>query len=845
MSGLLRTWLACQRLARRELLSRPLSALFTIALVVLPVAGVTTYLFVTSTAEFTAEERFQRALGGADGRLTVTPSAGELSAVVTSTREAVAARVPAADMALLLEGEGTLQRGERQVALTMRSYDTTSVLTGPLLVLRDGTLPDVGNEIAVSESVAARLGVGIGDTVNDLETGITFTVTAVQVDRIDTGASFATVDSAEPAGALVRATSISWLVRAPDPVLAALANVGPILDRAGVLARADAPDVATALAVFTAALLEVAVIIAAAFATVARQQQRQYALTAAVGGSRWMRSQMAIGIGTTVAAIGTLLGLGVGVAGASIGVPLLQERAQQDWGPLTVPWAPIAAVIVVVFLCCTGAAAVATRAVTRDPLRAPASARPPQRRVALAAGGVLVAAAVAAVGTANSSIPLVGLALIAGVAAGGLLIAAGLQATQGRVTALPVPVRIALRDAGATTVRPSFLAMAITGVVALSTCTSFLLTSLLSSDTGYIADAPYGSSVFMSEQVVSPRAANEAADRLDADRVATFREVVHVDSASGLPSYLQVDNALYRCVSAMPSDGADDCPRRTGLNVGAPVVATTPRSDLAALVPDLQLADALAAFDAGMAITVQPALVGEDGRLTIIAGGTPPMEDGGAVAAGAAGSPVTLDVPAFAVDDIEHARAPMVLLSEVRVAELRLEPGPTTSLLFHRSVPPTVQAEDEVRDVLLRDTLQDGELLVERGDPRPARIAAVNIITVGAILVLSLTVVGVGVVLSTGELRDEFAVLSVVGGTPTLRRRIAASQATLVAATGAIPGLLVGGLAAAAVVNIEGGLWIWTPLLPCLLSVAVLLIMAWGLGWMSTPIGRGSPRMME
>ncbi|MFI7121490.1 FtsX-like permease family protein [Amycolatopsis sp. NPDC049868] len=858
--NVLRRWRLALRIAGRELRRSRGVTILVVALVALPLIGVCAYFTVTATSEFSPEERIARALGGADGRITSVPVPDVPLTEQVSAGEArlTTALGPGSDPEPLLETRAVVGAGNRDVSVALHAFAETAT-TSPLFGLVEGRAPEPEREIGLSVAVAGRLGVAPGETVRLSAGGRDAVVSGLYADRIDTASAFvivpltpsvlAAVDPVVSAGGDV---SLVWLVRGEPGALAAAGET--VLDRAGVLSRIEETPVLEVLGVFLAVLAEIAVVTCAAFAVVARRQRRTHGLLAVVGAEPRQRVSIAYATGVLCGCLAVAVGVPAGVLAAWALLPVFEDRADQDWGALTIPYGLLLIIALFAVLATTISSVLVGRpaAVAR-----PLDALHGRDVVAARAG---TARRFTALGLVVAGVALLGLGFTAGpgpAVLGGALIVLGcgfgltvVLAALVRGHRGPLWFRLVLRDASMATARPSALATAIAGIVMFTTTAAFLLTGLARQSTGYVPSTVEGTAVFSADQPLDRETAAVAAAKLGMPGTGVFREVIYPAERGGLPGFVQADSTLRRCLDQSLRGGSqnvsvDECAKQTGFSLTAPVVAAAAPSALPALIGRPPDATESAAFDTGAALVLNPALRDDTGKVTLRPGAVDGV--GGATSLPEPGRTEERrhTLPAVVVGNQQTQLAPMVLLSEASAERYGLKPRGDVSMLFRGSSIPTPGLEDEVRSLLLRGTAGAGELTVERGDPKPRTIMAVNQIAAGVAVALSLAIVITGVALAAGESRGDFAVLAAVGADPRLRRRIAAGQAGLVAISGAVIGIAAGYAAAASSLHAERSGWTLTPVLfsvgGSLLLVAVALIAARQLTSARLPV----PRVME
>ncbi|RZS89952.1 putative ABC transport system permease protein [Motilibacter rhizosphaerae] len=499
------------RVARRDAARSRGRSLLVVAMVALPVLGLTAGDVLAWSVRLDPSERVERRLGATSAELRVVdptggpvlqlPGAGQWTSppdaptgtlpAATAWQRAAALLPPGSTASPTRSGSALLATRAGQAQSPVAEIDTRLPALRPLLLVRRGRLPLAAGEAAVSPQVLSRTGVRVGGTLRLLDPARELTVVGVATGY---GPAYGLGITTLP-GQVLPATTLPdrLLVTTPRPVSWAEVQrwsaTGVVTySRAVVLhppADAAVPayrlvgsgstnrDVVTlavgATLVVVLAALEVVLLAGAAFAVGARRQARALALVEAAGGEpRHVRGVVLAG-GAVLGAVAGVLGSALGVATGSA-VLAWMRRAEYGGVPGHVELRPLelAAIALLGVLTGVAAALLPARAAARQDVVAVLAGRrplPPLRRRVPVTGLVLcvLGAVVAALGSA------LGLAVAHSSAAGGPrryaaagLIAGGAGLTElglvlasgavvallGRVaTRLPVAPRLALRDA--------------------------------------------------------------------------------------------------------------------------------------------------------------------------------------------------------------------------------------------------------------------------------------------------------------------------------------------------------------------------------------------------------------
>ncbi len=444
---------ALWRMARRDLRRHLRRSALIVALVALPVAGLTAGIVLLRAASPTGAQRAADVLGAATLRVDATSPQARLDA----------AALPAGSRTLAFSTDGGLLRvgpGDvRRISLTDLPVDDP--LTAGMLRLRAGRPPRGPGEVAVSTAVLRELGRRVGDTLQLVQldgTDRTVRITGSVIRPADTDAFLAVA----PRGALGPRASRSWLIALP----AGAGGQGVLRDAGGltvttrqqastsprsVRTRTGVLDPVPIVAGLT--LMIAALVAAAAFAVGVRREIRELGLLAAAGGSPAQLRAAVLARGATLGVAGGLAGLAFGALAAVAVHPSLGGIVGHLPRPISLPPLPLVGVVAAAVLAGTAAAWFPARFAARVPpveaLDARVPGGPPSRHVSrLGILAIVLGCVITAVGVKpidNLAVSLAGLALLLGgfVACSAALVAA----VEPLARHLPLAGRVATRQA--------------------------------------------------------------------------------------------------------------------------------------------------------------------------------------------------------------------------------------------------------------------------------------------------------------------------------------------------------------------------------------------------------------
>ncbi|MFJ8042964.1 FtsX-like permease family protein [Kitasatospora sp. NPDC096147] len=506
----LTSWRVALRIARRDALRAKGRSALVIAMIALPVLGVTGADVVFRSAQLEPEQKIVRLMGEADavvsaygrGMTVVQPPNPNEGAAADMPREGEKPTAeqqrsldtePAGLLAALLPAGSRLTplgSGESVAASTKEGMLRTSVLEADLTdpvwtghtVLTGGRAPVAANELAASREFLKLSGLRIGDTttLKGLE-GRPFTITAEVeypgeltftqlVLRPGSAPPIARPDTGPFGGG-------KWMVRMPAgtelawPKVLELNKYGFAVTSKAVLLdpppRSEVPFYqrqgtgapmidATALAVLATvvgmALLEIVLLAGPAFAVGARRSRRQLGLLAAGGGDRKHVRAVVLGGGVVLGLAGAVVGLVLAVLLVAATRPWLEDLAGRRFGSFDLMPLDLLGIVVVGLVTGLLAAVVpavqASRQDVVEALTGRGSVKPPNRRLAVL--GLLMVAGGAALALLGAQLVDRTLAVLGGsiIAELGMVACTPMLVGQfGKLGRwLPLSPRLALRD---------------------------------------------------------------------------------------------------------------------------------------------------------------------------------------------------------------------------------------------------------------------------------------------------------------------------------------------------------------------------------------------------------------
>ncbi|MEW2548034.1 ABC transporter permease [Streptomyces sp. NPDC047002] len=528
-----RSWRVALRIARRDAWRFKGRSFLVLAMIALPILGVSAADLTLRSAQLSPAESLTRQIGGADARVKdldlggvpVLQDPADAQSYTTAKDYGDGAWPSGAgDLAKALPaGARTIPDTSARVSLRtthgildteVREVAADDPLAKGILRPVDGRFPATAHEVAATTHFLKASGLRVGSELTARDLGTKYRIVGsyelpdtLGADQVDLrpGALLAPLRAALAAKGLPPFTpDTSRLVGVPggrgftwNMVRGANAHGFSALSRAVVLhppARADVPYyrhnspssggdgvVVTSILVTVVglAMLEICLLAGPAFAVGARRSRRQLGLVGANGGDRRHIRAVVLGGGVVIGAASAVVGTLAGVALTFALRPVLEGAIGQRFGHFSVHPAELLAIAGLAVL--TGVLAAIVPAVTasRQTVLSSLTGRRGVRRSSrvlpvLGLAAVALGAAVAVYGSAVSSQPAVVVAGSALAELGCVALTPALVGLFGRLgRLLPLSPRLALRDAvrnrGRTAPAVAAVLAAVAGTVAVST----------------------------------------------------------------------------------------------------------------------------------------------------------------------------------------------------------------------------------------------------------------------------------------------------------------------------------------------------------------------------------------
>ncbi len=330
--------------------------------------------------------------------------------------------------------------------IDLRAENPKGPFAAATVRLDSGAYPTGPNEVAVTSSVAQTFDIPVGSVWH--EAGRALQVVGLVENPLNLLDQFALLAP----GQVTPSSSVSILVNTPQGNPQALrlpsGSGGIGIDSRGTASKATAEGVVLVLA--TIGLLFVGLLAVAGFAVMAQRRLRSLGMLSSLGATdRQVRLALlahGAAVGLTSAAAGGILGL----AGWFVFAPSLQSIVEHRIDRFDLPWWAIAASLALAFATAVLAAWWPARAVSRIPIVAALSGRPPRPQPAhrfAAAGGALLGTGLVLLAFADqrrTAFILTGtVATVVGILLASPLV---IQAVAKLARRCPVATRMALRD---------------------------------------------------------------------------------------------------------------------------------------------------------------------------------------------------------------------------------------------------------------------------------------------------------------------------------------------------------------------------------------------------------------
>jgi putative ABC transport system permease protein len=809
---------ALLRIARRNAGRSRWRSLLIVVLVLLPVAGMAGAATVLQTVTPSPEREVVGRMG--QGDLLISPGTGGTEKVLRDHLPAGSRIEP------FLNTAGTLVLPGIKVPVGVGSLDPAGLARG-MVSLVGGRFPGTNNEVAVSAEVGQLAKVGLGDHIEVAELGSPVVVglvenpLALKERLVLADSSFATAGAASK--------SSSWLIGLPagtDPATidygGPVANMGSasvpgneplfyVTTRSTAFGQSSSTS-PTLIVLGGLALVDAALVAAAAFAVGVRRRQRELGLLAATGAEPRHLAATVLAEAGVLGLVAALAGVIVGLLGALAMSPFLDDLSGHR-NPLIAldPLMLIAAAALGVVASVVAAVAPAWGAGRMPVLRALSGRRPPERsaRRSLGFGGLIVGFALAMTvtgsalrftGNAGSTVmtTISTFLLLGGAVLGTLGFGACapwlLEQLERPSRRLPLAPRIALRDTARARSR-----------------SGPIVTALLAAFAATVAISAYQASV-------------------EASNLARFQpplqpEQIQVEGAGASAAGAAIAREL-GAVAAGPILGAGSEGQVIWIS---PKNSNDPNDLLSTqyvTVGDAELARALggesavAAFERGSVVLFSnhPSTLSE-ANVHIQADGAPLR---------------TALVPAVVVQRIATGNLPGAVLPASVAQRLGIAAGHNEQNYIVRLAHPATNAESSTAVAIAAGY---ADTFITTAQPPDVAGGGFRWVLIGLSLLFALTVTGIAVALGEAESRSDQRTLLAVGADPRVRRRITAARAGVIALLGGVLAVPAGLLPVWGLLASRGAPLI-VPLPEVIGAVAILPLLAIGAAWL---LGRPIP----
>jgi putative ABC transport system permease protein len=747
---------ALLRIGRRNIARSRWRSALVVVLILLPVAGMVGMATVLATSTPSPERVAAHRMGQAD--LLVYPGEGGDEAILR-------AKLPAGSrIEPIVETGATLIVPGLAIPVAMSSEDPNGLAKG-MLTLIDGRWPTATSEVSVSRAFAALAGASIGSTIELRELGRS-TVVGIVEDELQLEARLAVVSPALAATGGPDNTR-TWLVALPpgtdlatlDPAL--MSSSGPAAPPFIVTTRTQTLDEAGSLGPTTIvlgglALVDAALVAAAAFAVGVRRRQRELGLLSAAGGTPRQLAGSVLAEALLLGGLGAAAGVLVGVLGGLAFSPFLDGLTGHRNPALVLdPSMMVAALLLGLLAALIAALAPAWSAARISVLTALSGRRPPASspRRSLRIGIVLIAAAIVATALGAGLRPgeqdrVNVWLLLAGAVLGTLGFGASsgwfLGKLEGPAARLPLASRIALRDTARARTRNGPI---VTALLAAAAATIALAAYQASVEASYLAQFR---PPFLPDQVL-----------IEGPGIAKAGpEAAHAVSAIA-GSIIPGAGSDTRSVWFSSGDASEPSPLFTqNLTVGDAELLRALGAEAA--VPDLEAGKAVV-------LTQRPA------SLTSITLHVESTTDGSTIASPVV--PATVVVLGVTGEDL-----PGAVISAATASRLGIPTGHSERYLLRLGHPVT---DADIGTIAAIDAKYPDTYGFNARPPGVAGGGFRFVIIAGSLL-FALTVTGIAVALGEAESRPDQQTLLAVGADPRLRRRITAARAGIIALLGGV-----------------------------------------------------------
>jgi putative ABC transport system permease protein len=847
----LTSWRAALRISRREVLRHKSRNVLIVAMLALPVFGVTAAETVlNSTQNLTTQERLTRVIGGSDAYIYATQGVPiyQTPDVQSMGREVDMSQNPPTPSGAQLDSDAAIVKVLPQATLLPEDSSSGVFVHGPsgyatpyyyqldlsesavsgAFDLTSGRVPHSATEVDLSPAASRDIGVSVGGTVtipgSQMHDGkaATFTVVGLmqQPDAMTGGAVYA-LPSAPTASSEARQGwfvlnrgGVSWSqveqlnaggyrVTSRDVVLnppaASEVPFGHFYHPSG----ASNVQIAIAVIAVGIALLEVVLLAGPAFAVSARRREREYAMLGAVGADGVQVRRIVLADGLVLGAIAGVSGAVLGYGSGAIALAFIAQHTSQLPGAVHVDTGRVVGVAVLSIVLGMCAALVpALSAAKRDILSALTGRRTAVARrvrlgrlvlgIALICGGIIAEYFLAKSSNGNGAVEIV--AGVALVEIGGILCTPAVIRLVARCGGiLPLGPRLALRDGARNTSRTTPAVAAMFAAVAGAVAAGAWFESGLAQ-----ARASYQPMMLTNQAaVVGVKDAKQASEV-----TAKLRDVLPMTGSMLIPSVWGGDEKTVVTISFEPAGQGSTCASSVATSTDGPTTIVCGSASYGGAtvqnliggpqvlreVTGIDNPQAEAALEQGGAVVFTRGIA-DAGKTTAVAVFS--------TAHGGTTKQVTIPIAYVPPNGIP---SPGFIIAPQAAKALGVSTGGTNVLLIDTTGRANATQQFSANQVLSAYGLGGG-LMLDGGLHSQLGLANTIVLLAAMLVAIGAAAIATGLALADGRADQE--TLVAVGGSPWTRRWLAGSTALVVTGLGVLIGVPIGFLIAAGLIRVS------------------------------------------
>ncbi len=766
---------AAARMAWREARRNRWRSALVVAMIALPVAGLTTGVISVRSASPSLEERATGLMGQADLGVMGYSNTDGVALDPDAYLEVLPDRTEIA-VVTMLGAEATVDGVYDWVNLVDAPLD--GPVSGKYRIL-EGRAPEAKGEAAVHPRLLERRNLDIGDTFSLTNPELDLTIVGVAVAPEELWNPVAMVASGLLDGR--EGSYVDLLIDLPEgasteAAMNAIPDDLPVpTDRLSAVDRVqEAAAVGSAFGIAVLALVETGLIAAAAFTVGARRQLRALGLVAAAGGERRHTRLTVLSGGLVLGALGSVVGVALGIAGALAIKPYLDTLAGRmvdslEFSPLFL-MAAVALGTGAATLAAWGPARAAARLDAMDALAGRTPPPPPPGRLARwGMGALVVGGVVTGWGTVKSEwvVQAVGLVMMVG---GFLVLIPTMVKWLGDgAHRLPTAGRLAARDTARHATRTGAAVAAAAVALAVPVASASALASMEHSDAAIPALADDQMLLYPGDTAFGDRVAEDLIEEMESALPGS--SVLELRMVSWDPKRFPVlqEFAAGEAVAdwtvwAMIPDTQSEFSDVQGgmLTIGD-----------AELLTALHAEDAIDELEAGMIVA-----------LGSMRPGSKPVElDSPPQAADEQWERISVPSYDAPVPRFDDGSLPAFVVSAEKADELGLIPAIYSSGALIRLAHDATKSDIEKARTIAAS--HDGASIRTRADAEPKETIA-KMIVFGMGSAVALAILTVAIALVASESRRDQAILAAVGADPAMRRKVAGMGGLLLAALAAV-----------------------------------------------------------